>query len=61
MVDISVDEKDNILYDVDQAQQSVNAWKSHLLRNINQYMAKLPILEKLDAPSVLLIQDWAMK
>ena len=58
---ISVDDRDGIMFDIDQAEQSIQAWKAHLLRTCNQDKARLKVLEELDANSVLLIQDWAMK
>ena len=45
----------------EKAKRDVNAWKSHLLRSVNQDKARLSTLEGLDETSVLLVQDWAMK
>ena len=37
------------------------AWEAHLLRSINQDEARLDAINTLDAHSVLLVIDWAMK
>ena len=40
----------------EKAKREVSAWKTHLLRSVNQDQARLDILQVL-----LLVQDWAMK
>ena len=45
----------------EKAKHDINAWKTNLLRSVNQDKARLDILRDLDDTSVLLIQDWAMK
>ena len=52
---------DELAFMTGRAKRDVNAWKSHLLRAVNQDKARLDILQNLDNASVLLIQDWAMK
>ena len=44
-----------------QAKTAICAWKSHLLRSVNQDMARMEVLVNLDQSSVLLVQDWAGK
>ena len=58
---ISCDEKDELKYVVSQAEKCIQTWKAHLLRSINQDQARLDALDMLDANSVLLVLDWAMK
>ena len=41
--------------------QNIQAWKAHLLWSINQDAARYEILENLDAKSIFLTVDWAMK
>ena len=43
--------------------QSIQAWKAHLLRAINQDAARKSwkSLENLDAQSVFIVMDWAIK
>lgn len=60
-VDISCDEKEELKYVVSLAKKRIEAWKAHLLRSINQDEARLDVLKNLDAHSVLLTFDWAMK
>ena len=48
-------------YEIDQAVQHIEAWKTHLLRSINQDTAKQDVLKKLDDNAALLVLDWAMK
>ncbi|KAK3722873.1 hypothetical protein QZH41_020449, partial [Actinostola sp. cb2023] len=53
--------REQLSYRVKQAKNTILAWKSHLLRSVNQDAARVEVLESLDASSVLLVQDWAMK
>ena len=46
---------------IEKAKRDINAWKTNLLRSVNQDKARLDILRDLDDTSVLLVQDWAMK
>lgn len=48
-------------YEISQSIQSIEAWKAHLLRAINQDAARHEILENLDEQAVLVVMDWAMK
>ena len=59
--DVSKEVNDELTFLTERAKRDVNAWKSHLLRSVNQDKARLGILEGLDETSVLLVQDWAMK
>ena len=54
-------ENEELFFRVKQAKKAIWAWKSHLLRSVNQDSARVDLLEKLDEASVLLVQDWAMK
>ena len=59
--DISCEEKEEIAFVLAQSKKSVEAWKCHILRSINQDNARLDILHALDDHSVLVVLDWAMK
>ena len=48
-------------YEISQSMQRIQAWKAHLLHAINQDAARHEILENLDAQSVFIVMDWAMK
>lgn len=48
-------------FEISQSRQSSYAWKAHLLRAINQDAARHEVLDNLDAKSVFLTLDWAMK
>ena len=48
-------------YQISEARQNIQAWKAHILRSINQDAARHEILENLDAKSISLTMDWAMK
>jgi hypothetical protein len=52
---------EELTFTVKQAKTSIFAWKSHILRNIHQDVARVDALEALDESSVLVVQDWAMK
>ena len=50
---MSQDKKNELTFQVEQADKSTEAWKSHLLRSINQDEARIEILNSLDNTSVL--------
>ena len=58
---IGKDAKDELSFIADQETSSIQAWKSHLLRSLNQDQARLDVIDELDESNVLLVQDWAMK
>ena len=60
-VEISTDEKGEMKDVVSLAKKRTEAWEAHLLRSINQDEARLDAINTLDAHSVLLVMDWAMK
>ena len=53
--------KEELVFRVKNAKTAILAWKSHLLRSVNQDGARLQLLEVIDESSALIIQDWAMK
>ena len=53
--------RDDLLYTYEQAVTAINAWKAHQLRSLQQDKARTDVLEHLNATSVLITQDWAMK
>lgn len=55
------DAKDEVSFISDQAISSIQAWKAHLLRSLNQNQARLEIIDGLDETSVLLVEEWVMK
>lgn len=55
------EELDDLRFMADQAAQNVLSWKAHQLRSKNQDLPRLEVLEILDASSVMITQDWAMK
>ena len=55
------EERDEMEYEISEARQNIQAWKAHLLRSINQDAVRHEILENLDAKSIFLTMDWAMK
>ena len=57
----SKDHKNDLLYDIEKASDSVNKQKAHIMRAVNKKMAKPDIIENLDSNTCLLILDWAMK
>jgi len=59
--DIPSDDKEDMKYVISQSKKSIEAWKAHLLRSINQDEARLDILKSIDSHSVLIVLDWAMK
>lgn len=59
--DVALDLKEELTFVTSQAKKKILAWKSHLLRCINQDDARSDVLDSLDEKSVYLVQDWAMK
>ena len=53
--------KEELVFRVKNAKTAILAWKSHLLRSVNQDGARVQLLEAIDESSVLIFQDWAMK
>ena len=53
--------KNETRWSISQSIQSIQAWKAHLLRAVNQDAARHEILENLDPQAVLVVMDWAMK
>ena len=58
---IDEDAKEELTSMADQAISNIQAWKAHLLRNLNQDQARLDIIENLDECLLLLVEDWGMK
>ena len=58
---ISRDIIEELTFTETQAKKNILAWKSHLLRCVNQDEARVQVIEALDESSVFLVQDWAMK
>ncbi len=56
-----VEEREEIEYIMEQSVKNIENWKAHLLRSINQDLAKHDILDDIDDQSVLLVSDWVMK
>ena len=53
--------KERIDFETKECFRSVQAWKAHLLRSVNQEEAKQNALTQIDDESSLIIMDWAMK
>ena len=53
--------KEEVEFSIRNSREHINAWKSHLIRCVNQDQARVDLLENLDRSSVFLVQDWAMK
>ena len=51
-VDCSAEERNEMEYELLQAIQSIQSWKAHLLRTINQDAARHEVLENLDTQSL---------
>lgn len=48
-------------YILSQSKKSIDAWKAHILRSINQDEARLQTMSDLDEKTVLVVLDWAIK
>ncbi|XP_020613523.1 uncharacterized protein LOC110051794 isoform X2 [Orbicella faveolata] len=57
----SAEDQADMLHTIKQARDDIISWKAHELHSVHQAEAKHSVLAKLDSPSVLLVQDWAIK
>ena len=53
--------KEELVFRVKNAKTAILAWKSYLLRSVNQDGPRYQLLEAIDEWSALVVQDWAMK
>ena len=53
--------KEELEFVISQAKQSVECWKAHLLRSVNQDEYRLEILSSLSTSFILLVIEWEMK
>ena len=60
-VDCPLKDKEDMEYVTTQAAQNIESWKTHILRSINQDVARHDILKDLDCHCALIVLDWAMK
>ena len=58
---ISVATRGRMIYRLEHNAQLISEWKKHLLRTVHQDTARKCALDALDASSILLVADWAMK
>ncbi|CAC5355562.1 unnamed protein product [Mytilus coruscus] len=55
------DQKDEILYIVNQSKKAIQEWKMHILRTFNQDLARSDAMENLGDEEILIERDWIMK
>ena len=55
------DQRDEILFLYEAAMRSIQAWKAHQLRSVQQDKSRLDVLELLNNDTILIVNDWAMK
>ncbi|XP_052098399.1 uncharacterized protein LOC127733128 isoform X1 [Mytilus californianus] len=55
------DNKDSIVFQVENAVEAIKDWKSHAMRARNQEGARLDLLKNLNENQALITCDWAMK
>ena len=55
------DERDEILFLYESAKRSIQAWKAHQLRSVQQDKSRMDVLQLLNDNTVLIVNDWAMK
>lgn len=60
-INCDVQQRGDILYDITKAKNHIEDWKAHLLRSENQDLAKQDVLRVINANSILVFMDWAMK
>ncbi|KAK3731075.1 hypothetical protein QZH41_007964 [Actinostola sp. cb2023] len=57
----SAEQKEYLKYDLNQAQDMVYQWKSHIMRAEHQDRTKQDALNTLQCDTVFIVMDWAMK
>ena len=55
------DERDEILFLYESAKRSIQAWKAHQLRSVQQDKSRMDVLQLLNDNTVLIVSEWAMK
>ena len=60
-IECDLQQHGDILYDTTKAKQHIDDWKAHILRSENQDLAKHDVLKIINAESILIFMDWAMK
>ena len=59
--DITEEQRARMKFESKECARAIHAWKSHLIRSVNQEEAKQDTLSQLDEETCLIIIDWAMK
>lgn len=59
--DIPDEVRNDLLASIDVAEAKILEWKSHIVRGVNQDLARILLLEELKDGECLIIMDWAMK
>ena len=57
----SKEERDGTLYLYEEAQRSIQEWKSHQLPSVRQDQSRIDVVDLLSPETVLIVNDWAMK
>ncbi|XP_076080552.1 uncharacterized protein LOC143051543 [Mytilus galloprovincialis] len=60
-LDIPDEVRNDLLASIDVAEAKILEWKSHIVRGVNQDLARILLLEELKDGECLIIMDWAMK
>ncbi|XP_063436619.1 uncharacterized protein LOC134718051 [Mytilus trossulus] len=55
------DQRDDTMYTISESVRAVHEWKKHILRSVNQDIARKSVLENLKEDEMLVERDWAMK
>ena len=56
-----IETRDDLLYDIQNSKIAIENWKAHILRSENQDQAKQDCLKRVDANTIVILLDWAMK
>ena len=60
-IDITEDQRARMKFESKECARTINAWKAHLIRSVNQEEAKQNALTQLDEEMCSIIIDWVMK
>lgn len=60
-VQSNVETRDDLLYDIKNSKTAIEDWKAHILRSENQDRAKQDYIKRVNATTIVILIDWAMK
>ena len=54
-------DRDELQYDISSAKESIEKWKAHIVRSVQQDLCKSTLMDTLQGNQAMVTMDWAMK